>query len=246
MVQRKQDSIGRTNLEKWNYYLSVLQQQADVFMDTISTLTPAVFYRVWPNGKVDECHVLNRNYSLGLYYSGKKPSREKVEEIKAVFDTGVVFTPEKAYFDYYYFWGDGLKAQTAIRMQTVFTNDVAFLDKAGAEAKSKVLASFNEEDKAFRELHKKDTRYDYARNGYKFLGWQNGWRHVHYDEDGGLCSATGKPARSFGYTTADHPEYGKCRDLKHRHIRVSHNIRGSENTVSCPVCKIYWKYDCSD
>ena len=22
--------------------------------------------------------------------------------------------------------------------------------------------------------------------------------------------------------------------------------RGSENTVSCPICKIFWKYDCSD
>ena len=51
--------------------------------------------------------------------------------------------------------------------------------------------------------------------------------------------------KSFGYSSADQPIYGKCRDLKHRRIEVSHNRSGSENTVSCPVCKIYWKYDCS-
>jgi hypothetical protein len=95
-------------------------------------------------------------------------------------------------------------------------------------------------------LEKKDTNYNYAENGYKFLGWQNGWEHIYYDEDGKLCSETNKPSMSFGYTKEHHPEYRNCIDSKHQLIEVQHTRTGSENTVSCPICKIYWKYDCSD
>lgn len=34
--------------------------------------------------------------------------------------------------------------------------------------------------------------------------------------------------------------------LGHHPIHIQHNIRGSENTDICDICKIYWKYDCSD
>lgn len=101
------------------------------------------------------------------------------------------------------------------------------------------------EEKTFKNEHGKDTKYNYNQNGYKFLGWQNGWKHVYFDEDGNLCSETNKPSKTAGYLTSDYPEYGKCRDLKHMRIEVQHNRSGSENTVSCPECKIYWKYDCS-
>lgn len=84
------------------------------------------------------------------------------------------------------------------------------------------------------------------KQGYEFLGWQNGWRHVYFDEDGNLSSETGKPARSFGYTTKDYPIYGKCRDSHHKWDEASLSPRGSENIVSCDICKIYWKYDSSD
>ena len=87
--------------------------------------------------------------------------------------------------------------------------------------------------------------FDYKVNGYKFLGWQNGWKHVHFDKDGNVTEDKDKRV-SFGYRTEDYPEYGKCRDLKHKHTDIQYDRRGSENTVSCPICKIYWKYDCSD
>lgn len=91
----------------------------------------------------------------------------------------------------------------------------------------------------------KDKNFDYKANGYTFLGWQNGWKHVYFDIQGNV---TEDPARkiSFGYLPADYPEYCKCKALGHQRIEVQHNSRGSENTVSCPECKIYWKYDCSD
>lgn len=81
---------------------------------------------------------------------------------------------------------------------------------------------------------------------YKFLGWMNGWKHVYLDKDKNIVPAGSKDAKYFDYTTEDHPEYGKCRDAGHRHDEVSHSNRGSENTCSCDICKIYWKYDCSD
>lgn len=81
--------------------------------------------------------------------------------------------------------------------------------------------------------------------GYKFLGWQNGWKSVYFDANGNVTTDD-KTRKSFGYLTADYPEYGKCRDEKHKRDDVQHNPRGSENTVSCDICKIYWKYDCSD
>lgn len=81
--------------------------------------------------------------------------------------------------------------------------------------------------------------------GYQFLGWENGWKHVYFDEEGNETTEPTKK-RTFGYRTADYPEYGKCRDEKHVKDSVQHNPRGSENTVSCDTCKIYYKYDCSD
>ena len=83
---------------------------------------------------------------------------------------------------------------------------------------------------------------------YKFLGWQNGWKHIYLDED--IKVTTGgpgeKPKKYFSYLTEDYPEYGKCRDAKHKHHELQRNQRGSENVVWCNECKIYWKYDCSD
>lgn len=80
---------------------------------------------------------------------------------------------------------------------------------------------------------------------YKFLGWQNAW----------ATNPNGKDERGFpvfgGYK--DEPEYQACLSKGHNDRRnaehwghIQHNPRGSENTVWCDACRIYWKYDCSD
>lgn len=86
---------------------------------------------------------------------------------------------------------------------------------------------------------------DLQKQNYVFLGWQNGWKHVYFDEKGNETTDTEK-RKSFGYAERDYPEYGACRRQKHVLDEVQHNQRGSENTVSCDICRIYWKYDCSD
>jgi hypothetical protein len=84
-----------------------------------------------------------------------------------------------------------------------------------------------------------------VRSGYKFLGWQNGWRHIFLDKCGQETDDMAK-AVSFNYVPSEHNEYFWCLGQGHKPDEVQHNPRGSENTVSCDICKIYWKYDCSD
>lgn len=80
---------------------------------------------------------------------------------------------------------------------------------------------------------------------YKFLGWQNGWNHVYFDEAGNITKDP-EQRKTFGYTEKDYPEYGKCQRLQHNVQEHHIGNRGVENTVWCNICKIYWKYDCSD
>lgn len=88
------------------------------------------------------------------------------------------------------------------------------------------------------------------RLGYTFLGWQNSWKSVYFDVNGditeGNTSKGDMPARSFGYMKEDYPEYRHCVDSKHHTDTVRHDNKGFENTVSCDICKIYWKFDSSD
>jgi hypothetical protein len=58
--------------------------------------------------------------------------------------------------------------------------------------------------------------------GYKFIGWMNEWE---------------KPFPM---------EFLHCVNSSHVREEVSFSNRGSNNTVYCEICKIYWKYDCSD
>jgi len=213
----------KTNLEKWNHYKTLIDHRASEYMDTISAVIPKNFYmiNVFQN-KVYECEVLKRIYSIqGLWYNGKKPTKKDIIKIAEIYEQKIDFTPDKAFFEYKYHWGDGGTARTAIKINTLLSSNGAWLNKEDAEMALIIERKLYEENKAFDEQHKKDPSYDYPSNGYKFLGWLNS-----------------------GIT--DKEAYQKCFDLKHRRIGVSHNRRGSENTISCPICKIYYKYDCSD
>lgn len=80
--------------------------------------------------------------------------------------------------------------------------------------------------------------------GYKFLGWLNGWSSIMLDADRNVTDDPKKCRFHGGYH--NQPEYTACEEAKHHRDHLQHNQRGSENTVSCDICKIYWKYDCSD
>jgi len=72
------------------------------------------------------------------------------------------------------------------------------------------------------KAHPHDIDRKLKEANYKSLGWANGWGEKYPEE------------------------IEKCVELKHHRNDVSHNMRGTENTVSCDICKIYYKYDCSD
>ena len=85
-------------------------------------------------------------------------------------------------------------------------------------------------------------------DGYKDLGWQNGWNHVYFDKDRNVTTDKSKQV-AFGYLEEDYPEYGKCQRLRHQHREIDNSLykyRGTDNVVICDICKIYWHYDCSD
>lgn len=245
----------KTNLEKWNYYKAELDKQADIFMDSLLKEYPDKFYRATVRGNVETCFITGRVYSFGpeVYYFTKKPTKKNVEEIKSLYENKIIFDEKKAFFNFKYCWGvyDGQErfASTAILISDIINQKDCYLTEDIAKIEAGKIKEAFEAKKLFLETHKKDTSYNYAGNGYKFLGWMNGWSHVYYDEDGKITtgdeSKGEKPKRSFGYEKDKYPEYKNCIDSNHQRIEVQHTRSGSENTVSCPICKIYWKYDCS-
>jgi hypothetical protein len=58
---------------------------------------------------------------------------------------------------------------------------------------------------------------------YDFLGWMNGWD---WDD---------KPA-----------QYLQCQEAGHQTHEVRHSHRGSDTTIYCDICKIWYKVDSSD
>lgn len=93
--------------------------------------------------------------------------------------------------------------------------------------------------------NEQQTRDLLALDEYKYLGYQNGWKHVYFDADGNETEDK-SIRRTFGYRTSDYPDYGACREAKHQPKSVQHNPRGSNVTYYCPDCRIFWKVDMSD
>lgn len=245
----------KTNLEKWNYYLAIINAKTNEFINSQKEgkTIPETYYIVHPIGRIAERTIIDVEYSHykhngRTYFNGKKPTKKDVEEIAEYSNKEIPFSTDNIYFKYSEIWDkeNNRTSTSSVKFNDVVNQIGLFYSLSDAEIISNKVLEENRIEKEFKEQHKKDGGYNYAANGYKFLGWQNGWKHEYYDEDGNLCSETGKPHKSFGYSKENYPEYRNCVDSKHRRIEVSHNSRGSENTVSCPICKIYWKYDCSD
>lgn len=245
-----------TNLEKWNDLMALIEKRLLDFAILHCKSIPEKFYYVYPTGNVEECFIIkpSHRYEFEAYYRGKSPTKQDVTRLWLATQSEIAYSLDSLYFDYYYFYMLGeekRKAQTAVKYKDLFppTNNI-FLNKVDANAYGDKLKELRAEEVLFDETHKKGKNYDYRANGYKDLGWQNSWKHVYYDEDGkvttGDISKGEKPKKTSGYSKEDYPEYGKCRELNHRTIHVSHNNRGSHHDVSCPVCKILWKYDSSD
>lgn len=243
-----------TNLEKWNKALSKLNSKTNDFITKCKEgkQFPTVYYIVHPIGKLAERTIVGVEYSHykhggKTYFSGKRPTKLEVKALEEYTNSNIPFDIDNVWFKYTEVWDveNNRTSSSSVKFLDIVNQHKLFFSKEDAETEAERVTKKNEEEKAFKELHKKDASYNYSANGYKFLGWQNGWKHHYYDEDGNLCEESGKSSKTFGYKKEDYPEYSKCMEAGHQRIEVSHRRSGSENTVSCPKCKVYWKYDCS-
>lgn len=205
----------RTNLEKWNHYKALIDEKLNQFVTENFPEIPKVFYKVERSGIVSTCESggLSCNYP---HYFGKSPKRGDIDKIADFYQNwDSRFNKTKIYLDF--------KSNDGWSSAICITNlQHTYVSIEQATEKANEVIRIREEERTFQETHAKDKNYNYIANGYKFLGWQNGWKREEKN-----------------------PEYDNCREQKHRLIDVSHTPSGSEHVVSCPVCKIYYKYDCS-
>ena len=243
----------KTNLEKWNYWYNLIVAKTKQFIESQCETIPTKIYKIYPSGKIGigEVTGVDYNYRLNgnnfyLQFFTKKPTKDDVLKLKKYHELNIPMTRERIMFKYSELFGNGSSRASSVHL--LFDNskneNLTTCENKAKEISLMLTSEYDKKNK-FLDEHKKDKNYNYNENGYKCLGWQNGWKHVYFDAEGNVTEDPTK-RKSFGYSTADHPEYGACKDAKHLHIEVQHNQRGSENTVSCPICKIYWKYDCSD
>lgn len=238
----------RTNLEKWNYYKAIIDRRTNEFIESAlkGKNIPESYYAVYPIGKIAERTITGTSYAhykngFTDAFCGKKPTAIDVQRAGEYSASDIFFSEDHIYFRYSE-THDGFGSRSAVKFLDVVNQKDVFFTMEAAQLRADEFISVVE----FKKLHKKDASYDYNANGYKFLGWQNGWQHEYYDSEGNLCTESGRPKVTFGYSKEKHPVYRNCIDSGHTRIEVQHNQRGSENSVSCPICKIYWKYDCSD
>lgn len=79
---------------------------------------------------------------------------------------------------------------------------------------------------------------------YKYLGRQNDWKHVYFDQYGKQTEHTFNRC-SYGYTEEDYPEYYQC-VIKNGHSLQKFNNGKGCNWHYCDICKHYWYVDSSD
>jgi len=71
----------RTNLEKWNYYLSIVKKREEEYIKNNVDKMPEYVYFIYPTGKIRKLQITYISYSNRLYFYGKKPTRDDVKKI---------------------------------------------------------------------------------------------------------------------------------------------------------------------
>lgn len=253
-ILKREKNIMKTNLEKWKYYLSIITDKTNNFIDSQKEgkIIPEKYYIIKYNGQISEKSIINVEYShykhdMEIELRGKNPTKKDITRIIEYSTKEIPFVIDNIYFKSteIYDKQTGNFSSSHIGFLDIINKEGIFYSLEEAQIESEKIIEKNRLEKQFKQEHHKDTNYNYAANGYKFLGWQNSWKYEYYDGDGNLCSETGKPRKYHTYPKEIYSEYMNCVDSKHLRIEVSHSNRGVENTVSCPICKIYWKYDCS-
>lgn len=233
------------NLEQRDYYKSLIDQK---ILKIVRKFIPEDkrCYTINERGNINEVVIDKHVYGVINDFKVKSPTDENVRNIIQFYNR---FTKSTISYDsikilYTVKTVDGY-SWSSVNTLKDFTSIMRFdLDKAVTE--SQEVENKKNEEINFYAKHKKDHNYNYISNGYQFLGWMNQWKTIELDRDGKPCRKTKKPVSSLGFDRKIYKDYFNCVNKKHRLITVQHDQRGTENTQSCPVCKIYWKYNSSD
>lgn len=94
----------RTNLDKWNYYKSIIIDKEQEFINSVlPDPQPKILYRISPRGLIFEYIVDKLTYkpNESMYYSGKKPTRDDVQRLKLYSESNIDFQIDKIMICYY-------------------------------------------------------------------------------------------------------------------------------------------------
>lgn len=239
----------RTNIGKFNALKKIVLNKVAIYTKELvkKYALPSKLYTIDYDFSITELHIKNIYIShSALEYYTKKPTKLDIANLKDFIehDDYCNITYIRVGYVLKNIEGNIQKGSTIFK--NILDKTVYFYSKEKAIEASKIMLKEREKAVAFQIKYAKPKNYDYNANGYRFLGWQNNWQHEYYDKDKNLCSESKKPPVYFDYNANKYPEYAHCKTMKHRLIEVSLSDTGSEHIVSCPICKVYWKYDSSD
>jgi len=212
----------RTNKEKWDFLIEELNKKSKEFIKAqeVGVNISDKFYYVDYFGDISEITILGIKYihrNDAVIYYGNKPSHKNLDILTSYVYSNIIFDIKNILL-YCYKNGDD---NFNVYLSDFSDSKCYFKLLIDAENKSSEIKREKEENKDFYKINAKSANYNYDSNGYTFLGWQNTWE--------------GEPKI-----------LQECRAKNHRYIEVKVGNKGMDNTVSCHICKIYWKYDCSD
>ena len=210
------------NLEKWNFYKRILNRKSSEYIENIiNDNVLDKFYSVDTNGDI-HTNIIDSLYcaEADVGFLGRSPNNKDISRIKMLSNSDIVFSVQNIVISYYEIINE-YKSISRIKYVEYIEDKDIFIEYEEAKVVSDSRKAKCEKTKAFIEANIKPSNYDYDANGYTFLGWENTW--------------------------IEEPQLLKeCRAKNHEYVETKIGRKGMDNTVSCPVCKIYWKYDCSD
>lgn len=158
----------RTNKEKWDHWLSILDSRAVEDIHDDLPILPDIIYKVRYDGEIEEYKNDGLKYRFGFYCP--TPTRKDVLDIKEIAENEYKFEISK-----YYIKLSSDKCYTSVKLTDIIEKKDVFMTIEEAEIVSTKRVLIDTNRKAFAKQHAKPDNYNYHANGYRFLDWMNGW-----------------------------------------------------------------------
>lgn len=104
----------RTNLEKWEYYLSIIRDKENIFIKNNTKNIPDKIFEISLDGSIRTLNVNGVRYFSYYNYSGKKPTKIEVAELKRISETDSEYSIEKIRIHWECI-SNGMKSSSAIK-----------------------------------------------------------------------------------------------------------------------------------